>query len=268
MILVAAGLIALALGGYLAPISRLVLAPFINVQTWISTRYQAVQDLITSPNDLTRLRQRNTELEAEVARLQGQVIELQGQLQEMPVIAALLDFETTHPENKYIAATVTGYDTSPFLHYVIINRGSDDGIRRGMPVVTQRGLIGRIAAVGPNAARVQLITDPSSRVNVRLKPNDVDAMLIGQLTGDIGLENIPQDATVKVGDLVLTSGLGGNYPPNLMIGQVTGIRRRDYELFQTATVQPVVDFTRLDIVLIITNFVPTDIAPLIPTPAP
>jgi rod shape-determining protein MreC len=64
----------------------------------------------------------------------------------------------------------------------------------------------------------------------------------------------------------LTSGLGGGYPPDLIIGQVVNVRSRDFDLFQQATVQPVVDFNGLDIVLVIVNFQPVEIEPLIPTP--
>jgi rod shape-determining protein MreC len=135
-----------------------------------------------------------------------------------------------------------------------------------MPVVTHQGLIGRIASVSPVAARVQLITDPTTKINVRLQPSQVEGILNGSVTGDITLGMIPQDATLQPGDLVLTSGLGGNYPGNILIGQVSGVQRRDYDLFQTASVQPVVDFSKLDIVLVITNFNPVDITPLLPTP--
>ena len=262
--LVAVGLIALALGGYLTPLTRLVINPFVSVQTWIAVRYQAIRELVTSPSDITRLRERNTELEAEVARLEAQVIELQGQIQEVQVLSALLDFARAHPDNQYQAATVIGYDTSPFLKYVIINRGSDDGLRRGLPVVTYQGLVGRVAAVTAGAARVQLITDPASHINVRIQPSQAEAVIIGQMTGDVTLENIPQDASVQTGDLILTSGLGGNYPPNIIIGQITGVRKRDFDLFQAASVQLVVDYSHLEIVLVIINFNPVDINPLIP----
>ena len=134
-----------------------------------------------------------------------------------------------------------------------------------MPVVTQQGLVGRVAAVTSTAARVQLITDPASTVNVRLDPSGAQAVLNGQITGDVILDMIPQDANVQAGDLVLTSGLGGGYPPNLLAGQVTGIRSRDQDLFQRATVQTVVDFNELEIVLVITNFKPVDITPLLPS---
>jgi len=263
-IFVALGIVGLALGGYLAPFSRILLNPAVSAQTWISTRYQAVQDFIRVPQDTARLRQRNTELEAEVSRLQAQVIELQQQLSETNILSALVDFARANPENDYQAAAVIGFDTNPFLRYVLINRGSDQGIRRGMPVVTQQGVVGRITAVTASAARVQLITDPASTVNVRLQPSGAQAVLTGQITGDVILDMVPQDAKVQVGDLVLTSGLGGGYPPNLLVGQVTGIRSRDQDLFQRSTVQTVTDFSKLEIVLVITNFKPVDITPLLP----
>ena len=266
IILVVAGLLLLALGGYLAPLSSVALSPFVGLQTWFATRFQAIQDFMTAPRDMTRLTQRNAELETEIARLQAEIIELQQENTELQVLSALLDFARSHPENEYLTAAIIGRDPSPFLHYVIINRGSDDGLLRGMPVVSQQGLIGRIAAVTSGASRVQLITDPASTINVRIDPSGAEANLSGSITGDIALNLIPQDAAVNPGDLVLTSGLGGNYPPNILIGQVASVRQRPFELFQTASVQPVVDFAKLEIALIITNFRPVDIAPLIPTP--
>jgi rod shape-determining protein MreC len=266
LILVVAGLILLALGGYLTPVSRYVVTPLVSAQTWLASRYQAIQNLVSAPQDLTRLRQRNTELEAEVSRLESQIIDLQQQLSETRILSALVDFARVHPENRYLAASVIGRDPSPFLQYVIINRGSDDGLRRGMPVVTQQGLVGRISKVTAGAATVQLISDAASKVNVRIEPSRAQALLQGQITGEVSLDMIPQAAKVQVGDLVLTSGLGGNYPDNILIGQITGVRRRDYDIFQQASVQPVVDFSQLEIVLVITNFRPVDISPLVPTP--
>ncbi len=264
-VLVAAGLIALALGGYLTPLSRILLNPLVSVQTWVSTRFQAFQDLVSAPQDITRLRQRNIELEAEVSRLQTQIIELREQLAETNVLSALVDFARANPENRYQAAAVIARDPSPFLQYIIINRGSDDDLRRGMPVVTQQGLIGRVASVTAGASRVQLITDPASTVNVRLETSGAMAILQGEITGEITLDMIPQDADVKAGDLVLTSGLGGGYPPNILIGQISSIRSVDQDIFQRANVQTVVDFSRINIVLVIVNFRPLNVTPLIPS---
>jgi rod shape-determining protein MreC len=264
--LVVGGIMALALGGYFSSASNIFTGSLVDVQAWFSARFVALQDFFTSPRDIASLRQRNAELEGEVAELQAQVIQLQQEVGETEILAALVDFSRARSENSYKAAAVIGRDPSPFLHYVIINVGSNDGILRGMPVVTNQGLIGRVEAVIADAARVQLITDPASSVNVRLQNAETEASLVGSVTGDVTLELIPQDIDVQPGDLVLTSGLGGGYPPDLIIGQVVNVRSRDFDLFQQATVQPVVDFNRLEIVLVIINFKPVDIAPLLPGP--
>ena len=266
--LVVIGLMALALGGYFNPLSSWFSRLMIDAQTWISTRYLAVAEFLTVPRDVASLRQRNAQLEGEVARLQTQVIDLQQQVTETNILSALVDFARANPEYSYKAAAVIGLDPSPFLRYVIINIGSNQGILPGMPVVTDKGLVGRVDAVIAEAARVQLVTDAASAVNVRLQSSDTEAMLVGSVTGDLSLDMISQDAVVTIGDIVLTSGLGGSYPPNLLVGQVISIRKLDYELFQQAAIQPNVNFNRLGFLLVITNFSPVDISPLITTPGP
>ncbi|MGE5249841.1 MAG: rod shape-determining protein MreC [Bacteroidota bacterium] len=266
--LVVGGVLALALGGFFSSASNEFTASLVGVQAWVSTRVLAIQDFLTAPRDISSLRTRNAELEAEVSQLQARVIELQQRVNQADILAALVDFSRSNPESTYKAAAVIGRDPSPFLHYVVINRGSNDGIRRGMAVVTNQGLIGRVDAAIADAARVQLITDPASSINVRLQNADTDAVLTGSVTGDVSLDMISQDVNVEPGDLILTSGLGGGFPPDLIIGQVVSTRRIDVELFQQATVQPAVDFARLEIVLVITNFRPVDIAPLVPTVTP
>lgn len=268
LFLVVAGILALALSGYLSPVTNVFSGSLIRLQTWVSTRYLAIADFLTVPRDVAALRQQNAEYVAEIARLQAQVIELQNKVAQTDTLAALVDFSRSNPTNTYKAAAVIGRDPSPFLRYVIINRGSNDGIRRGMPVVTNQGLIGRVDAVIGGAARVQLITDPSSLVSVFLQNSEADAIMTGSVSGELTLDMLSQDVQVQTGDVVLTSGLGGEYPPDLLIGQINNVRKRESDLFQEATVQPVVDFSRLEIVLVIVNFRPIDISPLVPDESP
>jgi rod shape-determining protein MreC len=264
LIAIAAGILLLALGGYLSPILNGTLEPINGAQAWLYTRFQAVRDFLSAPADIASLRQENAELRSENANLQTEIITLQQQVSEIELLSALLDFARARPENAYQAAAVIGQDPSPFLHYIIINRGSDDGIRRGMPVVAQQGLVGRVAQVTASAARVELITDPAAQVSVRLQPSEVDGVLSGSITGELGIDLIPQDATLQAGDLVFTSGIGGVYPSNILLGQVNSVRQEATALFQTASVQPAVDFSRLEIVLVIVNFQPLDVSPLLP----
>ena len=258
------GLIFLALGGYLGPFLRTALDPLVSAQRWISIRYTTIYEFLAVPRDVASLRQRNVELENEIASLQTQIVGLQQQLRESQILYALLDFARKRPENEYVAAAVIGRDPSPFLHYVIIDHGSDDGLRHGMPVVTQQGLVGRIDAVTAGAARVQLVTDPGSKVNITIQSIESEALLTGSLTGDINIEMIQQDVDLSIGELVLTSGLGAEYPGDIVVGQIVSTRKRETDLFQTASVQSAVDFTTLRAVLIITNFRPVEIEPLIP----
>src|SRR5581483_2361895 len=266
--LVVGGILVLAFGGFFSSVSGRFTGGLVSVQEWFSTRFLAIQQFLAAPRDIVTLRARNAELEAQVSQLQSQVIDLQQRVTETEILSALVDFSRANPESSYKAASVIGRDPSPFLHYIIINRGSNDGILRGMPVVTNEGLVGRVDAVIADAARVQLVTDPASSVNVHLKNANTDAMLIGSVTGDVALDLISQDATVQPGDLILTSGLGGGFPADLIVSQVVNVRKLPAELFQQATVQPAVDFSRLQIVLVITNFRSVDIAPLIPTTTP
>ncbi len=176
----------------------------------------------------------------------------------------MLDFARARPENQYIASTIIGRDPSPFLHYIIIDHGSDDGLRHGMPVVTNQGLVGTIDAVTAKAARVLLINDPGAVVNIYLQSTQVQAQLSGSLTSEISLDMVPQDVEIPSGELILTSGLGGDYPQDIIVGQITSVRKRENDLFQTAVVSPAVDFSKLSAVLVIINFTPVDITPLLP----
>jgi rod shape-determining protein MreC len=257
--LVAAALIFLSLGGYLDFAEGLVLRPLAGIQGWLSARFAAIRDLVTSPRDVASLRARIAELEAENALLEQEIIALQEQVTETDILAALLDFARTQPESRYLAGSVIGRDVSPFLRSIWIGVGSDDGVARGMPVVTNQGLVGRIMEVFATVSRVQLITDPQSAVNVRLQDSRADGVLVAELSGELHIEMISQEETVSLDELVLTSGLGGNYPPDIPVGQVLSIRKRDYELFQEATIRASVDFFDLEIVLVITSFRPLPI---------
>jgi rod shape-determining protein MreC len=263
-IMLVVGLIFLALSGVLRPILGVIMDPFVSSQRWLSERFMAVYDFFTLPRDVTELLQRNAVLENEVSNLQSQVIQLQEQLTETEVLYSLLDFARARPQDQYVAAAVIGRDPSPFLHYIIIDHGTDDGIRHGMPVVTQQGLVGRVAAVTSSAARVQLISDPGSVINVKFQNKNENAQIHGSVTGEVSLEMVSQNISIDPGEILITSGLGGNYPVDILVGQVIDVEKTENNLFQSATVQPVVDFDAMRAVLVIVNFQTINIQPLIP----
>ena len=264
LIIVIAGVLILAISGYLTPIFSVSVSPLISAQSWISQRYLAFRDFFGSPRDMATLREENITLRNEVAQLQSEIIALQENLAQADILYTLLDFARNNPDHEYEAATVIGREISPYLQYIIIDKGSNNGIRYGMPVVTQQGLVGRIDAVISDAARVQLITDAGSVVNVRLKTASVEGQVSGSITGEVSLDMVPVETQVDIGEVILTSGLGGTYPPNIFVGQVLSMQSRQNALFQTGSVQPIVDFSTLSAVLVITNFEAVDITPLVP----
>ena len=264
IILVVVGVLFLAISGYLTPLFSFSVSPFISAQSWLSQRYLAFNDFFNSPHDMATLRAENARLESEVAMLQSEVVALQENLAQSDILYTLLDFARTNPEHEYVAATVIGREISPFLQYVIIDKGSNDGLRHGMPVVTQQGLVGRIDALISDAARIQMITDANSTVNVKLQTAGVEGLVRGSVTGEISLDMVPVDVEVQIGEILMTSGLGGTYPPNIFVGQIFSMQSRQNVLFQTGSIQPVVDFSNLSAVLVITNFDSVDISPLVP----
>jgi rod shape-determining protein MreC len=120
--------------------------------------------------------------------------------------------------------------------------------------------VGRVINVSANFARVMLITSSDSAISARLQTTRDEGSVIGVTANSLRLEMLPLNANVQAGDLVLTSGLGGNLPPDLVIGQVVSTRRFEFEAEQTAEVRSFIDFERLEIVLVITSFEPVDLS--------
>lgn len=256
LVLVSLALLVLSLSGFLASLQGMALRPMAAAQEWVSVRVTTLRNLLAAPSDVVTLRQQNSGLQAEVARLQREVITLREQAAEAEILGGLLNYARSKPESRYLAANVIGRDVSPYLRSIWIGSGTDNGIARGMPVVTERGLVGRVVEAFPTAARVQLITDPQAAVNVRLQDSRADGVTVAQPNGELWMDQINQGVAVAAGELVLTSGLGGGYPADIIVGQVASVRTRDYELFQRAVLQPGVDFEALEIVLVITSFQP------------
>lgn len=256
LLMVALGLLILNLSGFLQPVQNLVARPIISVQTWFALRFSALRDILASPRDMATLRGEVNRLEAENALLQQEIISLREQAAEADVLAALLNYARSQPQSRYLATNVIGRDVSPFIRSILIGGGSDVGISKGMPVVTSRGLVGRVVEVFATYSRVQLITDPENAVNVKFQESRTEGVLTAQLNGELIVDLIDLNAELSQGELVLTSGLGGKYPTDIPVGRILSIHHRDYDLFQQATIQSSVEFDQLDIVLVITNFRP------------
>jgi rod shape-determining protein MreC len=268
VVILSLGVIFLGQRGLFSPISGTLLAPFIPIQQFITQIYNNVTNTIFAPSDLQQLRDRNAELERQLTELTSENTRLKEVEAQFNVVSALLDYARSNPEQSYLAADVVGRDESLFLRYALLNKGTSDGVTRLMPVVTDQGLVGMVTESTPNASKVLLITDASSAVNVRLQDSRAEGVLIGQQSGELRLLYITLDVEMKPGDRIVTSGLGGQFPPGIVVGTVASVRRRTNDVAQEADVRSAIDFNRLETVLIITNFRPPELQPLLSTPAP
>ncbi len=252
------------------PVRDVLAYPLAFFQRPVATIWERVLSVIAEDPEANSLRERNAALEAEVARLNGEVVRLQENEADLRILSSLVNYAQTQPNNQYLAANVIGRDSNALLGFIILDRGTDDGVRRGMPVVTGDGLVGTVVEVTRNACKVRPITDPASRIATRLQLSREAGVVEGGIGGTLQLNFVSQQAQVSEGELVLTSGLGGDYPADIVVGSVTNVQQLNFEVLQSATLIPAVDFGQLEIVLIITDFDPIDLAPFFsqPTPTP
>ncbi|MBI2305598.1 MAG: rod shape-determining protein MreC [Chloroflexi bacterium] len=193
--------------------------------------------------------QENQRLRAEVARLW----ELE---QENQRLRQLLNFQRDQPGQKFVVASVVGRDTNNLRRSIMVNRGRQDGLEVGMVVVAQGGLVGKVSQVLDSYARVLLIADPASSVNALVQPSRVPGVVVGQWSEDLEMKYVSQQDEVKVGDLVVTSGLGGGFPKGLLIGQVVWLRGDKRDMFREVRVRAAVSLDHLEEVMITTDFRP------------
>jgi rod shape-determining protein MreC len=229
---------------------------------------QFVLQRLTSPlasatSWLTHLGKLQSENDAQrkvIVELRNQIMLLQEAQIENETLRRQLNFKSAVPNFRLLSAEVIGHDPSNLLQYLIIDRGTSDGIQRGMPVITAEGLVGRISEASAESAKVMLITDPSSSVSALIQRSRATGVVQGYPGQALVMRYIPQGDTVTLGDVVLTSGLGGNFPKRLVIGQVASVSRKDVEMFQEAEIIPAVNLRDLEMVMVVLNFTPLDLA--------
>jgi rod shape-determining protein MreC len=257
--------------GLLQPIEGLFVGLTTPVQEGVSLVTGQLGELAQTARDLRDLRQRNEELEAQNANLLLENVRLREIEVEAALLRDLLNFAQANPSFDLQGAHVVGReiarDPTNLQRYITLDVGREAGIALNMPVITDRGLVGRIREVGNGWSRVLLIIDRSSSVNALTQSTRASGLVEGQIGDSLVMRSISQSDVVSVGDTVFTSGLGGNFPRQILIGQIVEVDRQDYELYQTAVVQPTVDFDHLEVVLVITDFEPiteTDQVPVGP----
>ncbi|MCE5258864.1 MAG: rod shape-determining protein MreC [Chloroflexi bacterium] len=241
-----------------------VASPIQYALRWLGTPFRA---LAQGVENINKLGEENETLRKENSELRNQIILLQEAQLENEILRKELSFKSSVPSYQLLSAEVIGRDPSEFFKYLIIDRGKDDGVRVGLPVITADGLVGRISEVGPVSSKVMLVTDSSSSVSTLVQRSRATGMTQGYPGQGLIMRYIPQSASVEVGDIVLTSGLGGGFPMRLVVGQVAEVTEQDVAMFKDARVIPAVNFTSLESVMVMLSFQEQSVEPLAePTP--
>ncbi|MBC7227685.1 MAG: rod shape-determining protein MreC [Thermoflexales bacterium] len=255
----------------LAPVEQglqVVLAP---LQRATTALVRDVGNLFQTVREVRELRARVTELEEQVNTLTIENVRLREYEAEVVQLRGLLGFVEANPTWAFLGADVVGrsacinapcgevvgQEPNPYLRTITINVGQADGVAVGMPVVTGGAvLVGRVVETGLHTSKVRLITDTGHSVAAILQQSRATGLVVGQADGSLRLLYVPQEDTVQVGDIVLTSGLGGAFPRGLVLGQVVQVVKQDFALFQEAVVNPAVDYRRVELTLVIRSFQP------------
>jgi rod shape-determining protein MreC len=227
----------------------LIVSPFIKIT---AATIHGVTGVWRDYVDLRALREENTQLRQETATLKRRLEQLQDQALETQRLERLLAMRQAS-QAEFLTARVVGKDATNWFKTILLDRGSLDGVRRNQPVLAPDGLIGKVVEVTPATARVQLLTDPMNSVGGLIQRTRVTGIVSGNLGAGARVRYLPLMADVVVGDEVVTSGMGGVFPKGILIGRIAAVDRRSGALFQDAVLQPAVDLSRLEEVLVLTS---------------
>ncbi|MCZ2109361.1 MAG: rod shape-determining protein MreC [Dehalococcoidia bacterium] len=241
--------------GLLAPFQGVFLrvsAPFEDI---LSGAFEPVASFLGNVRNVNELRDENARLRLENEDLRNQVTDLQQDAARVKELEEALKITQATSGDTKVAANVVGRDSSPFVEVVSIDKGSNDGIKPGMVVLsTQGSLVGTVTTVTAKNAFVRLITDSKSKVNAQIFESQALGIVQGNPGRDLSFGLSQADA--KVGNTVITSGLGGNYPPGIPIGTVSAVSGTTQDLFRKVTVEPLVRVSTVKTVLVNTTFIP------------
>jgi rod shape-determining protein MreC len=200
---------------------------------------------------LRHLREDDDQLRAEVGDLRMRNAQLESRAAEADRLAALLGFRDAHAEVQTLAARVIGATPDPASHMVFINRGSRDGVRRDLGVITPEGVVGKVFAVYPDTSQVLLLTDKESGVGALLGGSRAQGPVRGTGEPLLGLEFISNDTKVEPGEKILTSGQDRIFPKDLPVGTVTQVQPDRHTPFLKISVKPAARLDGLEEVLVL-----------------
>lgn len=224
-----------------------IFAPILKPAARVSGFFEDVRDGYIS---LVNVHQENLRLREEIRELNARVMTQNEALQANQRLTHLLSMKESI-KAPTLAASVVGEDASSWFRTMVIDQGSSSGVREGMAVVAADGVVGQIVKVAPSTSRVLLLTDHASGIAATIQRSRARGVVKGKEEGLCSLEFTTREEDVKVGDMVVTSGIGGLFLKGLPIGEVTMVKRGEYGIFQTISIRPSVNIAHLEEVLVV-----------------
>ncbi len=236
-------------------VDKAVITVFSPIQKAVTWTVHGAQDIWFGYLYLVGVREENKELRAEILQLRSLALQADEVMLENERLRELVDFKERLGLETVPAGIIAIGAVPAFSRSIRVGKGVGDGISLGDPVITPKGVVGRVVAAGPGWADVMLLSDPNSAVPVVSSRTRTRATVRG--TGDMTtavLDHAARTDDLSEGDLLVTSGTGGIFPRGLPVAEVQEIRRRPHGMFQRGEVSPLVDLTRLEEVLVLVDY--------------
>ena len=201
--------------------------------------------------NFSKIKEENKELTKENIELKNKLLEYDKFKEENERLREVLNFKNSKNNYSYIGCEIIGYSGESFSDGYIIDKGENDGLKKDMIVISDKGLVGQVTSIGTNWAIVESLLNENIAVSVMVdSTRETTGILKGYVTrtnsGLTKLTNLPLDSEIKEGDVILTSGLGQIYPKEIRVGEVISVETDEIKVMKTAIVKPYVDFDKLE----------------------
>ena len=233
--------------GFLRKMALEMVSP---METAINLPLQGLADVWNRYIFLVGREESNKRLREQNSQLVEELIKYREGYQEGIRLQKILKLRDSLPFPT-LAARVVGRNPSSIFKMILINRGGSDGLRAGLPVMAVPGLVGRILETSWHVSRVLLIIDENSNISALLQESRAQGVLQGASSSGCNLKYVSKAMDVKVGEVVISSGLDGVFPKGLPLGVVRSVSKKEADLFQRINVAPFVNPVGIEEVLVI-----------------
>ncbi|MBW6408832.1 rod shape-determining protein MreC [Clostridium weizhouense] len=225
-------------------------------QTLIYKATNTVKETLDFFLNFSEVKNQNRDLTTENEELKSKLLQYSDLEQENERLRDVLNFSKQNNNYNYIGCDIIGYSGGSFLDGYIVNKGENEGIKKGMIVISAKGLVGQVTTVGSNWSIIQSLINENIAVSVMVESTREST---GYLKGYkdnknrnlAKVYNLPMDSEIKEGDVIMTSGVGRIYPKEIKIGEVISVEEDKIKVMKTALVKPYVDFNKLEELFIV-----------------